>query len=176
MKAILKFVIGAFAALAMFSSAYAADPVESYNTETVDWDGFYAGIVGGALINNIGIWGEVGGAVGYNHTYKGFFGDHEMLFNIEGSLSAYRGPTTGWEAELTSRGGFVLDDIILYSLSGIGNDTGAFYRVSGLGLWGKVTDDFSLRGEVTANTYFTSGFFAMPDWYAVKGGAFWHFQ
>ncbi len=133
-----------------------------------DWDGVYAGVFGGGSVDAFGAYALGGGAAGAIFTLT-----DDWKVNVEGSVGLYTGASSGWEAEVSGRLGYAIDDVMLYGMGAIGSDTGSPYFSAGMGVWFAATDNVSLRLEADANSYFGSG---VIDWYGVTGGAFWHFD
>lgn len=173
MNAIRALLLGTALATLAVGAVNAADPATSYDSTTYDWNGFYLGVIGGGSFDTLGTYGDLGGAAGYIVTYQGLFGE-DSFFDIEGSLLGYAGPVNGYEATISWRSGLRLDNVLLYTVGGLGSDTGALYTKTGAGVWAGINENFSMRGEVSASTYISSGFGTI-DWVSVTGGAFWHF-
>jgi len=156
-------------AATLSTGALAADAGAPVDTNPgFDWNGFYAGIIVGGEADFLGgTWIDGGGAVGALFSL-----DSDLVLNIEGSLLGYTGTSSGYEAELSSRLGVAMSDVLLYGMAGVGSDTGTGYFSYGVGLWVPASDKVSVRVEVDGNSYFGS---SMLDWAAINFGAFLHF-
>lgn len=157
---------------AMTTAASAVDLTVPYTDPGFDWDGFYLGFQGGPSIYDGDPYLNGYGVAGVIFTLTEDFA--VALEGAGGSWMEFGGSSTGYWIEGSARFGYVMDDTMLYALTGVLTDSGnPLSPVFGGGIWHAFTDNVSVRGEV----FVVSHEFDFSDnEVGVRGGAFWHFN
>lgn len=138
-----------------------------------DWDGFYGGVIGIGTLTDFGNFVGVNGAVGMIYVL-----DNNFALNVEGQFGVYTGVPFGGgvytDTNVTARVGYVMDNVMIYGMGGVGLDSPfdlpEGYLLAGGGIWFAATDDVSLRLEGQGQ------FFSGATTFQATAGAFWHFD
>ncbi|HEY8596526.1 MAG TPA: hypothetical protein VIL84_14905 [Devosiaceae bacterium] len=139
----------------------------TYNSAAYNWEGFYAGIYGGAWPGSGGA-GTIGGMAGLN------FAINDMLI-AGGELQVGKSwPSGGDETSVLALGRLgvaVSDAVMLYGEGGFGTQDGNGTYALGAGLELAMTDNIALRGDILAlsNNGGLNGA-------RVTAGALWYFN
>lgn len=142
------------------------DQPATYNTASVDWDGFYLGITGGPAVDAPDSWLGINGVAGVNVVLN-----DDFLVGVELSGGPYWGSSTNWEAYLNGRVGVTFDEFMIYAYGGVGLDGGEGYYDLGLGGELMVADQMSLRLSAISTAPIGSPLASL----GLHGGALWHF-
>jgi outer membrane immunogenic protein len=149
------------------SSGFMADPI--YNSPLFNFEGFYAGVQGGAAwLAAPGVVGTVAAVAGVN-----FAINDAMLAGIEfqGGASINGTGVTGVDAMLLAHlGGYLTNDLMAYAALGGGlvNSVGS-YALGG-GLEYPIADQLSVRAEILG----TGTWGAMPNGVRAGAGVLFH--
>lgn len=155
MTLIRSFVLSIAAVGAMATGANAADlfsnnsynpgPTPFYNDPMFSFDGFYAGILGGGVIESGNVGGTLGGVAGVNFAVSDMF---YLGAEAQGSAWFAGGGLVGYDAlGLAHLGVLVTDNVMVYAAGGGGLIDGNTVYALGGGVEIGFADAFSLRGE-----------------------------
>lgn len=145
------------------------DPVIYDESQPMIWDGFYAGVTGGASRTSVG-YVNVGAAVGYNAVVA-----DGVVVGVELQASTYfnQNGYIGSDILALARAGVLLsDDVLVYGLAGVGvliPETEVY--TIGAGLEYAVADNVSLRLEAQG----LGSFGGAPQLGKLSIGAMFHF-
>jgi outer membrane immunogenic protein len=172
MKLAHTFLAGAAVAVAMASSANAADLLSQpadpiYSSPLFNFEGFYAGVTGGGTVANT-LYGNLGVVVGAN-----FAVSDGIIAGVEFQGDTYwgGGGYAAYDALALGRvGGFISDNVLLTGDLGVGLLNGGGVYAFGGGAEMGLASNFSLRGDVQAISYFGKG----PSALRASAGLIWH--
>jgi hypothetical protein len=149
------------------------------SAKAVNWNGFYAGVVGGfgwyagEPISNYHFAGKYG-LIGYNWRSGDVVFGVEEIIGLEAEWEgSWDSPYVWWQK--TGRIGVLMnEDVLLFGLAGVGTPLGdGIYlgSVLGAGIEWAVTDNLSLRKQIQVSTPFED---PEDHYVSVMFGAVWH--
>lgn len=188
MNSLTKVALAAILSTTAFGGALAADAIgvpppvapimpPVYDQGGFDWNGFYAGVSGGAqneIVDGTTSW-TLGAQLGVNAAFDFFLVGAEVA--IDGVFDT---PDTYAYGSVLGRAGIIItDELLAYGAAGYGTDFGAAngsgqHILAGGGLEFAATDDVTIRGQYLYG-WDQSGNPAKGDVHKFSIGANFHF-